>query len=207
MNPISCFIKQILAVTGNSYCLSWNLAFADRAVQSRPPCPGWKQVCSGSSEGQRFRQMLRCSHVSLGGRCPSWSALSSPRPPNSVKWAAGGGGLPRGRTPASVSPQSPPRTLPSVGPSLPWMLRSDIQGSTPGWTWFPVGHTSRTPKAFSRLNGENSTNYNKENRVCVCGQTWPPKAPFRKRLQGTRYRPSEATPSVLVRETAGQTAP
>ena len=40
MNPISCFIKQILAVTGNNYCLSWNLAFADRAVQSRLPCPG-----------------------------------------------------------------------------------------------------------------------------------------------------------------------
>lgn len=165
------------------------------------------------------RSAVAAPRVSASGRCSAAATSPSgavvPRgllcphlaPPNSVKWAAGGEGLPRGQTPASVSPQSPPRTLPSVGPSLPWMLCSDTQGSTPGWTWFPVGHASRTPKAFSRLNGENSTKYNKENRVCVCGQTWPPKAPFRRRLQGTRYRPSEATPSVLVRETAGQTAP
>ena len=54
-----------------------------------------------------------------------------------------------------------------MGPSLPWMLHLDMQGSTPRRTWFPVGHASHTPKAFYRLKGENPTKYSKR-KPCLC---------------------------------------
>lgn len=53
-----------------------------------------------------------------GARCSSWSVLCLTSPLDSVRRAARGGGLPRGRTPASVSPQSPPRT-PALCGTLP----------------------------------------------------------------------------------------
>lgn len=94
-----------------------------------------------------------------------------------------------------------------MGPSLPWMLCLDTQGSTPGWTWFPVGHASRTPKAFSRLKGENSTKYSKRNPCLCLWANLASESPFQEASTGHQPPSSQAAPSVLVREAAGQTAP
>ena len=86
-----------------------------------------------------------------------------------------------------------------MGPSLPWMLCLDTQGSTPGWTWFPVGHASRTPKAFSRLKGENSTKYSKRNPCLCLWANLASESPFQEASTGHQPPSSQAAPSVLVR--------
>ena len=67
-----------------------------------------------------------------GARCSSWSVLCLTSPLNSVRRAAGRGGLPRGRTPTSVSPQSPPRT-PALCGTLPALDA-------------PLGHAGQHPR-------------------------------------------------------------
>lgn len=140
--------------------------------------------------------------LSRGRLVPPRLACAVAFPAHPVRWAVGEEGLPRGGSPAVVTCQGP---LPSVGLSLPWTLCPDTQGGAPQVDWVSRGAHRQHPRGLFQAGGREFYQVQqKKNRVC--GQTWPPEAPFRKRPQGTSDHPSEAAPSVpeAVRAAAGR---
>lgn len=125
-----------------------------------------------------------------GARCSSWSVLCLTSPLNSVRRAAGRGGLPRGRTPTSVSPQSPPRT-PALCGTLP-ALDAPLghAGQHPRTDLVSRGACQPHPKGLLQAEGRESHQVQQKKTVFV----FVGKPGLRKPLSGSVYRAPATVP-------------